>query len=73
MSLITGFSPLIRHNLYPARRGFFMTCIKVPNGGTDLSFNILGMPSYPPRNGWVFADGAGTPFLNPEMDDHGNQ
>jgi hypothetical protein len=50
-----------------------MTCIKVPNGGTDLWSGMSGMPSYPPRIGWIFAGGAGTPLLNSEMDDHGNQ
>ena len=50
-----------------------MTCIKVTNGGSNLWCGTSGMPSYPPRNGQIFAGRAGTPLLNPEMDDHGNQ
>jgi len=50
-----------------------MTCIKVSNRGTDLWYGTSGTPSYPPRNGQIFVGWAGTPLLNPEMDDHGNQ
>jgi hypothetical protein len=72
MSLITAISPLFRRGLYPARREFFMTCIKVTNGGGNLWCGTFGMPSYPPRNCQIFAARAGTPLFNPEMDDHGN-